>query len=156
GQPDLPLHRRADALLDRYAEKNRNRLFSQHIARRNALWTRAMAEGRLELALAIEKDQSKLLGMYPEKPAKPGPGTQVQGNNVIPTISQEDREEIRRLALARLGEVHPPASTARPDAADGQALPSPRSGPEGRGDGAGQLSDATSLGAVAETAASAL
>jgi hypothetical protein len=94
--------------------------------------------------------------MYPEQPAKPGPGTQVQVNNVIPTISEEDREEIRRLALARLGEVDPPASTARPDAADGQALPVPRSGPGGRGDGAGQLAEAGSSGAVSDPAAPAL
>jgi hypothetical protein len=148
--------RRADALLDRYAETNRNRLFGQRIARRNALWSRALAEGNLALALAIEKDQTKLLGMYPEQPAKPGPGTQVQVNNVTPTISEEDREEIRRLALARLGEVDHPKDQVGQRAADAQVLPALRSDPAGRGSVAEQLADATGAGEVTETAASTL
>jgi hypothetical protein len=76
--------RRADALLARYVETNRQSLFGQRIARRNALWSQALEQGKLELALQIERDQSQLLGFYPPRNAPTPPTAQVQVNNVTP------------------------------------------------------------------------
>ena len=66
--------RRADLLLARHVETNRNSLFGQRIARRNVLWSRALQAGDLRLALAVEKDETALLmriirGLWKEGPA---------------------------------------------------------------------------------------
>jgi hypothetical protein len=84
--------RRTDAVLAQSVEQNRHPLIGQRIVRRDLLWTRALEKDDLRMALAVEKDQTKLLGLYPERPAKPGPApTQVQVNNGTPASSEEDR-----------------------------------------------------------------
>jgi hypothetical protein len=138
--------RRADALLDRYAETNRNRLFGQRIARRNALWSRAMAKDDLRMALAVEMDQTKLLGFYPQPPTQQAVGPPLQANGT-PALSEEDRAAIWKLALARLGEADTEAITVRGSPADRQRLLEPRTDPERCGDDAGRLANETNAGA---------
>jgi hypothetical protein len=46
-------------------EKDRDKLISRHIAQRRNLYARALNMGDLRTALAVAKDESELLGLYP-------------------------------------------------------------------------------------------
>jgi len=61
----------ADALLDEYLEKDRNKLFNRQIGQRRMLFARAIKAGDWRTALAIAKDESELFGLYPPKRIAP-------------------------------------------------------------------------------------
>jgi hypothetical protein len=124
--------RRADALIARHVETNRNSLFGQRIARRNALWARAVEKGDLATALKVEESQTALLG-FGLKPNQASRTTQVQVNNVIPSMCAEEREELCRMCLARLGRADPPKDRIGQPAPDGQVSPRPGADPQRRG-----------------------
>ena len=142
--------RRADLLLARYVETNRNSLFGQRIARRTVLWSRALQAGDLRVALAVEKDETALLNFYPGRPA---PGANVQVNNVIPPLTESQRIALDAALRRRIGDVGPRPVAARQEPADGPVLPGAGGDPGGREGGAERLADATATGAVSETAA---
>jgi hypothetical protein len=147
---------KADLLIGKYAQSNQRSLFGQRIARRNALWTQAMENGDLALALQIEKDQTRLLNLYPPPPTPQAVGPPLQVNNGTPALSEEDREAIRRLALARLGEADPEPISVRGSPADRQGLPQPPEDSERRGNAAGRLAGETLAVTTSSDAAAVL
>jgi hypothetical protein len=58
---------RADELMARHLEKDRDKLFNRHHAQRRALLARALEVSDFRAALAIMKDEADLLGLYPAK-----------------------------------------------------------------------------------------
>ena len=54
-----PLHRRADALLTRQLEKDRDRLFAKAIAQREALFARAVNAADYSTAARILRDRDR-------------------------------------------------------------------------------------------------
>jgi hypothetical protein len=56
---------RADELVERSFERNRRRLFRQHIAKRRNLFARAVTTGDIRTALAVLQDEAKLTRLYP-------------------------------------------------------------------------------------------
>jgi hypothetical protein len=63
---------RSDALLEKYAEKDREKIINRHLAQRKAMFARAMEGGDIRTALAVAKDEAELLALYPQ--------TQIQVN----------------------------------------------------------------------------
>jgi hypothetical protein len=57
---------KADDLAERSFERNRKRLFREHIAKRRHLYARAVTTGDLRTALAILRDEAELLKLYPQ------------------------------------------------------------------------------------------
>jgi hypothetical protein len=56
---------RADALIVESFRATRRRLRRRHLAQRNRLYAKAVAQGDLRAALAALKDEAELLGLYP-------------------------------------------------------------------------------------------
>jgi hypothetical protein len=57
----------SDQLLDQTLEKKRERLFNLHVARRSALYARAVKADDWRAALQCLKDEAELLNLYPGK-----------------------------------------------------------------------------------------
>ena len=58
---------RADKLLTRQLEKDRDKLFARHIAQRRALYARALNAADYSVALRVLDSEAELLGLFPEK-----------------------------------------------------------------------------------------
>jgi hypothetical protein len=91
--------RRADDLLTQQIERRRDFLLAKRLIRRDVLWSKALQAGDLHLALAVEKDTTALLGLYPPRDKTP-PAMVVQ--NAIPLPTDAERESLRQLTLAHL------------------------------------------------------
>src|SRR5262245_15773253 len=55
----------ADRLLEESCRTSRKKLLRRHLARRRALYARAVNSGDLRTALAALRDEAELLGLYP-------------------------------------------------------------------------------------------
>jgi hypothetical protein len=76
--------RRADALLFREMDKNREQWLARHIAARSTLYARALNSGDHATALRILDSQAKLLGLFPEAARdRDAPLFQLNVNEVI-------------------------------------------------------------------------
>lgn len=100
----------ADKLLAERLDHDREKLFNIHIAKRRALYTRALETGDLRAALAVLKDESELYGLYP--PAEPAVQVDVvalsEPERVERLAALLDRARARRDGPAdRLGDVRP-------------------------------------------------
>jgi hypothetical protein len=138
--------RRADLLLARYVERNRDVLLAKRLTRRNVLWSKALQAGDLRLALAVEKDETALLNFYPGRPA---PGTNVQVNNVIPALTEQQRIALDSAMLRRAGRLGDRAEAGGQGVGDGPVL----SGARGDHGGCGQAPRPVAAGPVADAAA---
>jgi hypothetical protein len=61
---------RADRLLTRQLEKDRDKLFARHVAQRRALYARALNAADYSVALRVLDSEAELLGLFPEKNTK--------------------------------------------------------------------------------------
>jgi hypothetical protein len=144
---------RADAVLANYIERNRDALLAKRLIRRSLLWSKALQAGDLHLALAVEKDETALLGLYPARDKTP---SAVVVQNATPVVSESDRLALLALAQARLrGGVGEEVGEGG-EPADGQVLPGTGVDPGGRGEVAGRLVDPVAAGAAVSNAAPVL
>jgi hypothetical protein len=90
--------RRAHALIEKYSEKGRRKLFRLHVARRENLYARAVNVGDYRTALAVLHDLALLQGLYPD------PKRQLL-REVRELQRRLDQAEARRLPAARQGEI---------------------------------------------------
>jgi hypothetical protein len=91
--------RAADDLLARQIEQDREKLIALHISRRVNLFRLAVEEQEFRTALATLCDLAKLQGLYPARKLDV-PDSKPQ---VIPPMSQEDRDKLTILLWNRLG-----------------------------------------------------
>jgi hypothetical protein len=59
--------RRADAVIEKSIEQDRERAIKRHLARRENMYARALNAGDIRTALAVARDESELLGLYSPK-----------------------------------------------------------------------------------------
>jgi len=98
--------RKSDQLLARTLERDREKLFNLHVAKRHMLFARAMQVSDYRTALAVQKDLAEMQGMYPAATRK---------------ISQEVRTDVnlnvtleqRREAIRQMSEVLAPYREAK-------------------------------------------
>jgi hypothetical protein len=96
---------RADALIALSTRESRKRSLRRHLARREALYAKAVNAGDISAALAVLRDDAKLRGLYP--PAR----TQLSGPHGTPLIppaperplTDDERATAVANLLARLG-----------------------------------------------------
>ena len=103
---------RADALIAASTKESRKRSLVKHLARREAMYAKAMNAGDVRTALAVAQDEAKLRNLYPPK------RTELTGKDgrpleaVVTTVELTDDERAAAVAaiLARaagLGEAGP-------------------------------------------------
>jgi hypothetical protein len=94
----------ADLRIAGQAEKDRARLIALHVARRMNVFRRAMDRDDLKVAMAVLKDLGQIQAIYPTQALrlKLEDATTPRTMSVL---SKEDIQDLRNMALARLGHI---------------------------------------------------
>ena len=99
---------RADRIIARGVEKDRQKLLARHLRQRRLLFARALEQGDIRAALAVARDEAELEALYPPQKARvehSGPD-----GGPIPhahAVTDADRASAIHALLARLGEAGP-------------------------------------------------
>jgi hypothetical protein len=101
---------KADRLIDESTRESRKRALRRHLARREAMYAKAMNAGDIRTALAVAQDEAKLRGLYPaEKLTIKG---KVKADLTVVELTDEQRRDAIAALLTRVGATGP-----RPDLA---------------------------------------
>lgn len=109
---DSQLHRyrqEADKLIRASVATDREKLLKEHLARRRSLYAKATLAGDLSTALAVLRDEAKLVGLYPEDKKKPPADVPA----VAVLFIEVNRDDCRPRALPAAGGGGPEGGEAR-------------------------------------------
>ncbi len=102
----------AYALIEKQAEKTRDKVWARHVQQRRQMFALAMEAGDLGTALSIVKDEADLHGLYPVAGKSSGVTVAVQvNNNNAPRLTVDEFRRLpleERLRILR-GEIPPSA-----------------------------------------------